>query len=148
MGTSYYHLSTILTPDGCHSAYYEAWNQAQSSVSLTSASGTHGFLASNSSSVTDSRASAHITNTPSILSSLSPTFTYPLVSIANGLLPLPDIISFIFLVFLLQQVTISILTQGDGRGLLPYHLTYIQFHSFSTSLRLQKRKQVKNQEYN
>ena len=66
---------------------YEAWKQSQASTStanLASTSGTHAFLASRSSWVIDSRASAHMTGTPSTLSSLTPTTAYPPVSIAHG----------------------------------------------------------------
>ena len=66
---------------------YEAWKQSQASISianLASTSGTHAFLASTSSWVIDSGASAHMTITPSTLSSLTPTTVYPLVSIADG----------------------------------------------------------------
>ena len=66
---------------------YEAWKQSQASTStanLASTSGTHAFLASRSSWVIDSEASAHTTGTPSTLSSLTPTITYPPVSILDG----------------------------------------------------------------
>ena len=68
-------------------AEYEAWKQSQSPTStanLASTSGTHAFLASRSSWVIDSGASAHMTGTPSNLSSLTPTTAYPPVSIADG----------------------------------------------------------------
>ena len=68
-------------------AEYEACKKSQASTStanLASTSGTHAFLASRSSWVIDSGASAHMTGTPSTLSSLTPTTTYPLVSIADG----------------------------------------------------------------
>ena len=68
-------------------AEYEAWKQSQASTStanLASTSGTHAFLASRSSWVIDSGASAHMTGTPSTLSSLTPTTAYPPVSIADG----------------------------------------------------------------
>ena len=66
---------------------YEAWKQSQASTStsnLASTSCTHSFLASRSSWVIDSGASAHMTGTPSNLSSLTPTTAYPPVSIADG----------------------------------------------------------------
>ena len=68
-------------------AEYEAWKQSQASPStanLASTSGTHAFRSSRSSWVIDSGASAHMTGTPSTLSSLTPTTAYPLVSIADG----------------------------------------------------------------
>ena len=68
-------------------AEYEAWKQSQASPStanLASTSGTHAFRASRSSWVIDSGASAHMTGTPSTLSSLTPTTVYPPVSIADG----------------------------------------------------------------
>ena len=68
-------------------AEYEAWKQCQASTStanLASTSSTHAFLASRSSWVIDSRASTHLTGTPSTLSSLTPTIAYPPVSIADG----------------------------------------------------------------
>ena len=68
-------------------AEYEAWKQSQASpstVNLASTLGTHAFLASRSSWVIDSGASAHMTGTPSTLSSLTPTTVYPPVSIADG----------------------------------------------------------------
>ena len=69
-------------------AEYEAWKQSQASIStanLASTSGTHAFLASRSSWVIDSGASAHMTGTPSTLSPLTLTTAYPPVSIADGL---------------------------------------------------------------
>ena len=66
---------------------YEAWKQSQaftSTVNLASTSSTHTFLASRSSWVIDSGASSHMTETPSTLSSLTPTTAYPPVSIADG----------------------------------------------------------------
>ena len=67
-------------------AEYEAWRQYQASTSIAnlSTSCTHAFLASRSSWVIDSGASAHMTGTPSTLSSLTPTTAYPPVSIAYG----------------------------------------------------------------
>ena len=68
-------------------AEYEAWKQSQASPStanLASTSGIHAFLASILSWVIDSGALAHMTGTPSTLSSLIPTTTYPPVSIADG----------------------------------------------------------------
>ena len=68
-------------------AEYEAWKQSQASTSsanLASTSGKHAFLASRSSWVIDSGALAHMSGTPSTLSSLTPTTVYPLVSIAHG----------------------------------------------------------------
>ena len=50
----------------------------------TSTSGIHVFLASRSSWVIDSGASAHMIGTPSTLSYLTPTTTYPPISIADG----------------------------------------------------------------
>ena len=66
---------------------YEAWKQSQASTStanLASTSGAHAFLAARSSWVIDSGASAHITGTPSTLSSLTPTTACPPVSIADS----------------------------------------------------------------
>ena len=66
---------------------YDAWKQSQASTSTTnfaSTSGTHAFLASRSSWVIDSGASAHMTGTSLTLSSLTPTTAYPPVSIADG----------------------------------------------------------------
>ena len=66
---------------------YEAWKQSQASTStdnLASTSGTHAFLAFTSSWVIDSRDSAHMTGTPSTLSSLTSTTAYPPLSIADG----------------------------------------------------------------
>ena len=63
-------------------AEYEAWKQSQASIStanLASPSCTHVFLTS-----TSSWALAHMTGTPSTLSSLTRTTAYPPVSIANG----------------------------------------------------------------
>ena len=68
-------------------AEYEAWKQSRASTStayLASTLGTHAFLACRSSWVIDSGASAHMTRTPSTLSSLTPTTAYPPVSIADG----------------------------------------------------------------
>ena len=68
-------------------AEYEAWKQSQAStstVNLASTSGTHAFLASRSSCVIDSGALAHMTRTPSTLSSLTSTTAYSLVSITYG----------------------------------------------------------------
>ena len=66
---------------------YEAWKQCHaftSTANLASTAGTHAFLASRSLWVIDSRASTHMTGTPFIISSLTPTTTYPLVSIEDG----------------------------------------------------------------
>ena len=66
---------------------YEAWKQCHaftSTANLASTSGTHAFLASRSLWVIDSGASAHMNETPFILSSLTPTTTYPLLSIEDG----------------------------------------------------------------
>ena len=66
---------------------YEAWKQSKAStstVNLTSTSVTHAFLAFRSSWFIDSGASAHMTGTPSTLSSLTPITAYPPVSIVNG----------------------------------------------------------------
>ena len=66
---------------------YEAWKQSQASTStanLVSTSDTHAFLACRSSWVIDSGASAHMTRIPSTLSSLTPTTTYPPLSITDG----------------------------------------------------------------
>ena len=66
---------------------YEAWNKTQASTStanLVSTSGTRVFVASRSSWVIDSGGSAHMIETPSILSSLTPTTVYPSVYIADG----------------------------------------------------------------
>ena len=66
---------------------YEAWKQSQTSTStanLASTLGTHVFLASRLSWVIDLRASAHMTRTPSTLSSLTLTTVYPPISIADG----------------------------------------------------------------
>ena len=68
-------------------AEYKAWKQSHASTSTTnlaSTSCTHAFLASRSSWVIDSRASAHMTRTPSTLSFLTPTTAYTPVSIADG----------------------------------------------------------------
>ena len=65
----------------------EAWKQSKAStstVNLASTSGTHCFFASRSSWVIDLGALAHMTGTPSTLSSLTPTTAYPPVSIADG----------------------------------------------------------------
>ena len=67
-------------------AEYEAWKQSQASTStanLASTSGTHAFFACRLSWVIDSGASAHMTRTPSTLSSLTPTTAYPPVSLAD-----------------------------------------------------------------
>ena len=56
----------------------------QSTTNLASTSGTHACLASRSSWVIEYRASAHMTGTPSTLSSLTRTTAYPHVSIADG----------------------------------------------------------------
>ena len=69
------------------SAEYKAWKQSKASTStasLASTSGTHAFLAFRSSWVIDSEDSAHMTRTPSTLSSLTPTTAYPPLSIADG----------------------------------------------------------------
>ena len=68
-------------------AEYEAWKQSQASTliaNLASTLGTHAFLASRLSWVIDSGASAHMTRTPSTLSSLTPTTAYQPISIADG----------------------------------------------------------------
>ena len=65
---------------------YEAWKQSQASTlttNLASTSGTHAFLASRSSSVINSGASAHMNRTLSTLSSLTLSTSYPPVSIAD-----------------------------------------------------------------
>ena len=75
-------IQMIFTP-----AKYETWKQSQASTStanLASIKGTHAFLASRSSWVIDSGSSVHMTGTPSILSSLTPTTAYPPVYIADG----------------------------------------------------------------
>ena len=67
-------------------AEYEAWKKSQASTStinLAFTSSTHAFFASRSSWVIDSGASAHMTGTPSTLSSLTPTTAYPPVSITD-----------------------------------------------------------------
>ena len=68
-------------------AEYEAWKQSQASTSIANLASTsciHAFLASRFSWVIDSGASAHMTGTPSTLSSLTPTTAYPPVSITYG----------------------------------------------------------------
>ena len=68
-------------------AEYEAWKQFEASTStanLASTSDTHAFLASRSSWVIGSGASAHMSRIPSTLSSLTPTTAYPPISNADG----------------------------------------------------------------